>query len=793
MTGDSIMKQIGRLILAMMILSMSVSLFACKKPDFADIATDRIPDETIGDTADETSSAEQTDDAQTSDELVIVNEGKTDFRIVRAENASPMCQKASIELTRHFTNAGIKIQITTDWDTKRHDPNSYEILVGDTAYTPDGAIQFDPAALGTKGYVIEVIENKILLRAGDDSALSEAVTYFTEHFLKTQDATMSIPTNYRLIQSNGIFLSQFCLAGQDISDYAIVCENANFQENAKLLAQLIQDKCGVTLPQTGKRRILLTSSGAIGSTVSADFENGDLVVRAANAAEMKKAILCFWMEEVYHETGTLNLPAELSYSRDLTKTVFYSDYITPQDNVCCLDGLIAAHNAANAGGYKVFADLYAHYYISSTGKTTTIKTDVDWGNASFTIDDSKVSPDGRGNWIFKVASDLKSYALTGITSLDRDQTNLGITLPKKSLITFYDNNTMQYIRSGGNANDGSAKRDTVVVNTDGSIDPSAPLIWDFDRITSATVLPIDDAPLYVSGGSFTTIANQAPSEYTYYARGINITRSNTNIQNVRHYVIGEGKTGAPYSAFFQVSNCAYVTVENCLLTGHKTYQSPTTKMGSYDINGNGAISLTFRNCMQTNDITNDTYWGVLGSNFCKNLVYDGCILSRFDAHQGVANATIINSIIGHAGANAIGFGTLRIENSNFYSSCIVNLRNDYGSTWEGDVIIRNCYYKPTKDTNCYLINGKNDGKHDFGYLCHMPRTVTIDGLYVDSAAQMYVYANLNPNYTSESYVADYPHVVTESVTVTGFTCAGNKTLQLSPNQVQFRTTQFTVK
>lgn len=770
-------------------LLLAAALISCRKPDFKDEVSILIPDETTTIEADE----ETAPDEETSPVLVIAEDGKTAFRIVRPDVTSAMCQQAAIELTRHLTDAGIKIQITTDWDTKRHDPESYEILVGDTAYTPEGAAQIDPADIGTEGFIIETVGNKILLRAGNDDALLLAVAYFTEHFCNTENKIMTIPNDYLYVESNGCFLSEFQLAGTSVSDFSIVTESAIFDGAADDLAALIFDKCGVTLRQEGEHRILLTSNGAVGTTVSASFEQGDLILRAADGESMRKAILCFWMEEVYHKRGKLSLPADLSYTRDLAKTVFYSDYVTPAEGVCCLDGLIAAHHAANSKGYKVFADLFGKYYISSTGKTATVKTDVEWGNAQFTIDDSSVPTTQRGDWIFTVASDHKAYALTGITTLDRTLTNLGITLPQKSLVTFHDNTTMQYIRYGGNANNGSAKRDTVVVDTDGSIDPVAPLIWNFDRITSASVLPIDETSLTVAGGSFTTVANRAPSEYTYYARGICVSRSNTTINDVKHYVIGEGATGAPYSAFFQISSCAYVTVENCVLTGHKTYQSPTTKMGSYDINGSGAISLTFRNCTQSNDITDATYWGVLGSNFCKNLVYDGCILSRFDAHQGVANATIINSTIGHMGANAIGFGTLRIENSKFYSSGIVNLRNDYGSTWEGDVIIRNCYFKPTKDSNCYLITGKNEGGHDFGYTCHMPRTVTIEGIHVDSKVQMYVYADLNPNCKNESYTPAYPHIVTESVTVTGFTSNGDKALLLSPNKVLFRTTEFIVK
>ena len=773
--------------IALVILCLALVFMACNRSPQTEMPTFT--------TESDTSAVAETD-APAAEELppiIIVENGKTDFRIIRPDTAEAICQQAAIELTRHMTNLGIKIQLATDWDTKKHTAEQFEILIGNTVYTPEDAMVIDLSDLGSDGFLIEVVGNKILLRAGNSAALLHAVDFFKEEFLSAEGTLMTIPSDYRYVASNGIFLSEFTLCGADISEFAIATEGDGLTDIAAELAVLIQDKCGVTPPSEGKHRILLTTREAIGTTVTAVFENGDLVIRAADSESMRKAILCFWMEEVYHKTGSLSLTADLSYTRDLSQTVFYSDYITPAEGVCCLSGLIAAHKEANQKGYKVFADLFGSYYISSIGKTATVKTDTEWGNATFIIDDSNVSPADRGDWIFHIASDHKSYSLTNITSLDRTQTTLNITLPQKSLVTFYDNTTMQYIRYGGNANNGSTKRDTVLVDTDGSIDLSAPLIWNFDKITSITVLPIDEVGLTVSGGSFTTIANRAPSEYTYYARGLNITRSNTTVKNVKHYVTGEGATGAPYSAFFQISNCANVTLENCLLTGHKTYQSPTTKMGSYDINGSGAISVIFRNCTQTNEITDSTYWGVLGSNFCKNLVYDGCVLSRFDAHQGVANATIINSTLGHMGANAIGFGILRIENSKFFSSCIVNLRNDYGSTWEGDVIIRNCYFKPTQNSNCYLISGKNEGGHDFGYTCYMPRTVTIEGLHVDSPSQMYVYADLNPNCTSESYVPAYPHVVTESVTVTGYTASGDKTPLLSPNTALFRTTEFTVK
>ena len=97
---------------------------------------------------------------------------------------------------------------------------------------------------------------------------------------------------------------------------------------------------------------------------------------------------------------------------------------------------------------------------------------------------------------------------------------------------------------------------------------------------------------------------------------------------------------------------------------------------------------------QTNDINDATYWGIMASNYSKNLLYDNCTWSRFDAHMGVANATIRNSTLGHMGINAIGTGVLTVENSTIHGRNLVNLRNDYGSTWEGEIVIRNSVFVP---------------------------------------------------------------------------------------------------
>ena len=328
---------------------------------------------------------------------------------------------------------------------------------------------------------------------------------------------------------------------------------------------------------------------------------------------------------------------------------------------------------------------------------------------------------------------------------------------------------------------------------------NAPIIWDFDQITEIKALPLDDTTLTIKGGKFTTIANKESSEYNYYNRGIAIRRSNVLVDGMEHRITGEGASGAPYNGFLNISDCAFVTVKNTLLTGHKTYQTigsagVTVSMGTYDISVNRALNVSFVNCSQTNDIKDSKFWGIMGSNYCKNLFLITCTFSRFDAHMGVANATIRNSTLGHQGINAIGSGTFTVENSTIYGKNLINLRSDYGSTWQGEFIIRNSVFVPGGGSSitASLIGGSNAGQHDFGYTCYMPDRITIENLSIDDSNHPATYngpsifANFNSALKDETYIEKYPYVITREVRLKNVTTSSGKALRISENPYMFR-------
>jgi hypothetical protein len=501
-----------------------------------------------------------------------------------------------------------------------------------------------------------------------------------------------------------------------------------------------------------------------------------------------------------NENGELHVnvsPKDVLKFKDIG-LVRYSDFGARGDGKTDdIDAIAATHAFANQHGLLVIADEGATYYIGGKERTAVIRTDTDFGTAAFIIDDTEVQ--NRNVSIFMVSSSLRPFKPEGIASLRRNQEKIDVSLPGSCLITVTNSHVRRYIRFGLNQNNGSPQTDIFVVDKNGRVDMDAPIIWDFDQISEITALPMDETTLKITGGCFTTIANKAESKYTYYSRNIAIRRSNVLVNGLEHRVTGEGDHGAPYGGFINIRDCSYVTVQNTILTGHKTYRTigsagKPVSMGSYDISVNRALNVSFLNCSQTNDINDRMYWGIIGSNFSKNLLYDNCTFSRFDAHMGVANATIRNSTLGHMGINAIGSGVFCVENTTIHGRTLINLRRDYGSTWQGEFVIRNCVFIPAggRPTSASLIGGSYSGQHDFGYTCYMPERITIEKLHIDDSnhPEDYqgpaIFANFNPQMTDDSYQEKFPYVRTREVVLRNVTTASGKNLRISNNPFMFK-------
>ena len=756
--------------------------------------------------------------------IPIIGEGAPEYVIVRSDTADEADVKAALLLRNYLKNCGIELSITTDWE--KNPVSAYEIVVGKNLRAEnDPGMTVDPKTLGEEGWFIKVSDKRIYLGGGSSAATTDAVEAFLTTFCgytgdpdtPAELTEVSIPETFERIEKQVFPLTAVTVDGQDLRTYAITWNEVLGFYHAKSIGTALQESlyeiCGIWLeiyaedewdgPAFRLQRDLQDTSGTFRITV----ENGDLLCTAALPEDIDRGCRMFLNHFFRDAEGEFSMNADFNYTYDVS-TVSYKDFGAVGDGVTNDIAAIAdAHAYANSRGLPVKAEEGATYYISDVDSTVNIMTDTDWTGASFIIDDRNVPYDLRGLSIFTVAASKPSYSVTDkLTTLDRDQTNIGLTFLEDSLLVLTDTNTKRYIRWGVNANSGSNQTDLIVVDKEGNIDMRAPLIWDYETVTDATVIPMDETVLTLKGGTFTTIAVESESKPKYYNRGINVRRSNVVVDGLVHYVENEGPDGVSYGGILIVQDCANVTVKNCVFTPHRTHwylldTGERFSQGTYDTTPTRAVNLTFENCSQTVDILDSAYWGVMGSNFCKNMVLKNCSFSRFDAHQGVANVTIIGCELGYQGLNAIGMGTLLVEDTTLYGTSLINLRSDYGSTWEGEAIIRNCTWIPNKGgtlTGRYSVfSGAYTPFHNFGYPCYMPEKITIEGLRIEdsnaagSYPGIYLFDRFNGDYVNDAYakkVAEegYPYHVTKEITISGFSSASGKDWNLTANEYLFR-------
>ena len=303
-------------------------------------------------------------------------------------------------------------------------------------------------------------------------------------------------------------------------------------------------------------------------------------------------------------------------------------------------------------------------------------------------------------------------------------------------------------------------------------------MFDYTALTSITIIRSDVEPITVKGGTLTTIACGLDAEYTvtkddgttttshfgYYARGLIVNRSYTVIEDVKHHIEGEitpdehslyDKQGAHYSGFFYAQDANDVLFKDCVLQGRRYYGVS----GTYDFGAKRVNKITLDGCKQRNfwldendqpsdvdtgitSMKNDTItingtsksvrhcWGIGGTNFCKNMNYWNSRLSRFDAHCGLYNGSIIGCEVTFF--SLIGKGNFLIKDTTWYAAStsstdnyLIYLRGDYGSTWDGELTIENleAYTLAPSSFKLFFHSYQN---WDYGYKCHFP-SVEING------------------------------------------------------------------
>ena len=420
------------------------------------------------------------------------------------------------------------------------------------------------------------------------------------------------------------------------------------------------------------------------------------------------------------------------------KYVSYEDFGAIGDGKADdIEAIAKAHEYANEHRLPVKAKDDATYYIGGKDLPVIIKTSTDFGKAHFIIDDREC--ENHKVHIFRVTSDCEYFPVQ-IEKLEKGQKRIDIPHEGNLYVRVKNENKRVYIRYGANQNNGSALFDCFTVDKDGNI--GTLMAWQFDEVTEAKAKSTDEAPIVVEGGTFTTIANLDTFEKRrYHYRAFGCNRSHVTFRNITHLVTGEPDPeehySSPYAGFLCIEDCYDVTVENVTFTPHRTYyftmaNGGINAIGTYEMNGSATIGLKLIGLKQTIDIMDGRYWGLMGTNFCKDMLLKDCRISRFDAHCGVHNATMLDCEFGHVKMEVIGFGEMLIERCKLHGNFFMLLRGDYGSFFNGNVTVRDSEWEilPHNKIGTFFC-GSNKGSHDFGYECMLPKNIYLENILID--------------------------------------------------------------
>ncbi len=708
----------------------------------------------------------------------------------------------------------------------------YEVLVGDVTNRGEEYL-YDRYTLGKKGYVIKVIGTKIIINAGSDATLEDALMEFAEDILNYEDkrleyAVMTEKQNVEKIQNN-YKVTSLSLNGTDMRGFKIGADltNEDYKNAAYSLQDTIYDRTGywlkvVPIENATENAIVIEHIAKVyGEESFKVYVDGSIMyINCAFDNKLTDASTTFVLNNISNASGDVNFEGTL-FTQDIS-VVYYEDFGAKGDGKTDdFEAIYRAHVFANISGQTVKATPKKSYYIHNTKiklegdanavvRTVPIKTNTVWTGAEFIIDDSDISVfkgtdtyDLYSTNIFTVLPDdehvtftIKDEAVLSALAGTINRSTTEIHIPKDALqgwegdimIIPYNSGHKVYRRRGYGGYLGGSMHEVIVIDKDGKVSDETPIMYDYTSLDYIEVYRLDESTaITIEGGTAVTRVSTVNCVYVnangetvsngaYINRGLKVSRSFTLVKGVKHKIVGEIslneqvdasgniiRTAAAYHGFFAGDNANHITFEDCELMGRRCFPRPEGgTQGTYDLTGNEVNKIVFKNCTQTNfwvTVDNDGYvvsadvntpgalpsmasynvngrnlkmhWGIGGTNYCKNMEYIGSQLSRFDAHAGLYNGKVIDSIVNYLAIT--GNGDFFVENVTYYaegtgygSNSLFHLRSDYGSTWEGNIYLKNVDAYAYTSENIYLFYHSYQNWY-FGYQACFP-SISIDNL-----------------------------------------------------------------
>ncbi len=853
---------ITKIVMLLLVLTMSLALFACNGNDTPN--TPETPDNGgegntpgEGDTPDTPSGGNTDGDIDWNntglDGLALIYNNKARFQVVYTAESGAMALEIANTFVARLRELKIEVADPVP-DTDASKVAECEIIIGLNAQNRGEELSIQYRALGNDGFAIKTVGTKIVIAGGSDTRLDNTYRSYLKDQMgitnKTKKLTeLAVSTDYSVFTPTKHSIEFVKVGGNDLAGYTIFIDVSGSQgystENVDAFRDQLFEFTGYWLEIGNNDNIASTDKKIVikcNGTIAPEYEEygfaayvdetKSLIIECTYANAFDKHFKAFSDSQLLGKISGVSFGSDYEYTSYASR-IYYSDFGADGKGVINdYQAIYDTHVYANQCGQTVMGDTGATYYVGpAIPVSVPVKTNVDWNGCTFLVDDTtSAAYQTRSNALFTMTRD---YPIVELNEKQIDEIagtnatlNFGDTsvpwladyIETKSLVMFTNAHHKDFVRHGANQSSGENRKDVFIMYPDGSIDPETEVCFEFDDFTLIQIHRVDDTPVTIKNGNFINICCRTVLEtnfivkYHAYSRGVRFERSNVTMQNVTHsmqdepeldFENGMGDYGGcnesyPYYAFIYTERTYNLLVKDCTITGHTTYyeDKPATEStggvkpapvaaGSYDMAIERSINVHFLNTHQTapTGLGDTRYWGIMTSNWTKDMTFENCSINRFDAHRSFWGARLINTDIGHT-INLVGGGELYMENvRKMTGPTFIDTRSDYGGTFRGNITLIDCtldgvtkyrsntggvYDATKKETTGYVVkvgfkNNNETGywNWDFGFPSYMPTNVTLDNFTSGINGNTYVF----PDFADDVFTT-IKHKLTKTECVT---------------------------